>query len=483
MLKGFTRKFKPLEILTDEQVETIHNGTLEVLEATGLRVEHDRALKLFADYGCKVDLDKKRVRIPSYLVEESLRKCPSSYLVRARESENDLMIGGNTLYFSQSVGMRIVDLDTWEPRLGTVKEHIDAIRVLDALDSVHSVSGWHFYYDREGIPPIMMRLEGLANGIRNSSKVMSFTDSYSCGRFGVKMAKAVGMDLRAAIDPSPPLTLYADCCQTAFTFAEAEFPIGIVNGGAVMGGTAPATFAGSMITSNAQLMAVIVLVQLIKPGLGVTVSDFVSPMNMRDGSPDFGALGAALHSAMFNQIWRSYRIPTGSLSAGYSNSKKIGFQNGYERAMLTLIFALSGTNRIALHGAIHGELTFHPVQAVLDDDIASWVGRFLNGVEVNDETLAIGLINEVGPIPGHYLNKEHTRKRWKKEQFIPKVADREVYPEWLKKDKKDALALAKERMEEILATHKPKPLTPERDKAIGEILEEARSFYRERGLM
>ena len=84
MLQGFKRNFKPLEILTDEQLEAIHRGTLDILETTGIVVEHDRALKLFADHGCKVDFGKNRVRIPGWLVEDSLRKCPSSFPLRAR---------------------------------------------------------------------------------------------------------------------------------------------------------------------------------------------------------------------------------------------------------------------------------------------------------------------------------------------------------------------------------------------------------------
>jgi trimethylamine--corrinoid protein Co-methyltransferase len=91
---------------------------------------------------------------------------------------------------------------------------------------------------------------------------------------------------------------------------------------------------------------------------------------------------------------------------------------------------------------------------------------FLEGVTVSDETLAIDLINQVGPIPGHYLSTEHTRKWWRKEQYFPKVTDIESYPVWVRSGKKDALALAKERMEQILATHKPKPLTAEQEQAV-----------------
>jgi len=480
MLKGFTRKFKPLEILTEEQVEAIHRGTLNVLETTGVRVEHDRALALFADHGCKVDLKEKRVRIPGWLVEESLRKCPSGFPIRARDPEYDLMVGGNTLYFAQDVGMRAIDLDTWESRVATLKEHGDFVRVMDKLDTVHGFQAWEFYMEMEGVSPAMVMLEGLASGIRNTTKMQTMGYANDCDMFAINMAKVVGIDLLGWILLSPPLTLSADCCKAAFRFAEAEFPI-VIGSGEAMGGTAPATLVGATITQNAEAMAAIVLYQLIRSGAKVVVVDGTFPMNMRNGNLDFGAMGLSLHYVIFNQIWRSYGIPCGG-GCTWSNSKKIDFQSGYERALQVLTGAVSGSNLTFFHGAMYGELTCHPVQAVLDDDIGGWIGHFLEGVEVSDETLAIDLINEVGPIPGNYLNTAHTRKWWK-EHFVPKVADRESYPEWIKKGKKDALTLAKERLEEILATHKPKPLTPEEDKAIDEILEEARSFYREKGML
>jgi len=390
------------------------------------------------------------------------------------------MVGGNALYLVQDVGMRAVDLETWESRSATLKEHGDFVRALDALDTVHGFQAYEFYMEMEGVPPSMVMLEGLASGIRNTTKMQCMGYGGDSEKFAIKMAKTVGIDLLGALFPSPPLTLFTDSCEGAFSFAEADFPVIIVSG-AVMGATAPVTFAGATITQNAEAMAGIVLLQLIKPGAKAIVMDGTHPMNMRNGNMDFGAMGISLHYVMFNQIWRSYGIPTGAAST-FSSSKKIDFQNAYERAMQVLTGAISGNNLTFFQGAMYGELTCHPVQAVLDNDIAGWVGHFLEGVEVNDETLALDLINQVGPIPGNYLTTAHTRK-WYKEHFVPKVADRESYPEWIKKGKKDALTLAKERLEEILATHKPKPLTPEQDKAIAEILEEARSFYREKGML
>ena len=139
MLKGFTRIFKPLEILNEEQIEAIHAGTLDVLRRTGIRFESEKALKLFEKNGCKVDYSNNRVRFPEGLVEDCLRKCPSSFHVKARDSINDMIWGGNTTYFQALSGTKSIDLDTWEPKTPTRKEYYDAITILDALDNIHIV--------------------------------------------------------------------------------------------------------------------------------------------------------------------------------------------------------------------------------------------------------------------------------------------------------------------------------------------------------
>ncbi len=204
---------------------------------------------------------------------------------------------------------------------------------------------------------------------------------------------------------------------------------------------------------------------------------------MRGGVPAFGAIEASLVNVASNQYFRKFGIPINNLTAGADSPKTIDFQLGYEKAIGGIISAVSGANIIGLHGGLYGELTFHPVQAILDDDIAGMIGRFLRGVEVNDETLALDLIAEVGPIPGFYLGKEHTRKWWKTEHFMPKVADRLSLPDWMVSGKKIALDYAKKRMEEILATYKPEPLTPKQDEEVERILEEARQYYRKKGWM
>ena len=108
-----------------------------------------------------------------------------------------------------------------------------------------------------------------------------------------------------------------------------------------------------------------------------------------------------------------------------------------------------------LHGGVTAELAYNPILAVINDDVANIIGRTIEGFEVNEETMALELIHAVGPNPGSFLGEKHTLTHWKKEYFVPVVADRLSYDEWIKQGKKSIIDRANERMEKILSTHKP----------------------------
>jgi len=442
MLKGFTRQFKPLEILTEEQVRAIHKAVLDVLRETGATFHSERALKDLEKNGCQVDYEEKRVRFPEYLVEEAIRRTPSSHRVKARDSKNDLVFGGDTVYFRNFPGMQTVDLDTWEPRDATRQEYNDLVTILDALPNVHAISPYP-YYGYEGVPPVMRIPEGVAIKIRNSTKVQMTGNASDCDQFNIEMVKATGGEAVLMASGSAPLTWYDDQIRATYRAMEAGFPMYILQG-TILGATGPATVVGSVVTNLAETLSLVVLLQLLKPGMRVHIASDTYPVS----------------------------------------SKKPDFQTGYEKALNALVSALTGSNLVLMHSSLYGELTAHPLQAILDDDIAGMIGRFIEGVTVSNETIALDLIEQVGPIPGNYLNTAHTREWWKKEQFVPKVADELTYPEWMKTGKKDCIDYAKERMEEILATHKVSiPLTPSQEEDIKRILNEARKYYREKGLI
>ena len=481
MLKGFTRNFKPLEIVTEEQVARIHRGILDVLRETGVRFESEWALGFLKEHGCKVGFENHRVRFPEGLVEECLRKCPSSFRCKARDPKNDIILGGETVYFQCGAGMQTVDLDTWEPRTPTKAEYIDMVKVLDALPNLHFFSSYP-YYGFEGVSPVMAIPEGNALKTMYSSKYNSAVSNHGNEIFTIKMVEALGIEMMGYVCVAPPMTWYEDQVLCMRRHLEAGHPIQVCDG-CVYGGSGPATHVGSVITSSVEITSMIVLIQLLDPGHPVIPTHFTFPQDMRTGAPAFGSIGCSTNNAIFNQVWRSYGRPVSNCSAFATSSKIADYQQGYEKACAATLAALSGANAITFQNGVFGELSAHPVMAILDDDIAGMVGRFIEGEEVSNETLAVDLIEEVGPIPGFYLNKEHTRKWWKKEQFIPQAADYLSYPEWIKTGKKTALDYAKERMEEILATHKPMPLTPEQEQAIEDILREGTEHYRKEGLL
>lgn len=386
-MKGFVRKFKSLEMLSEEQVESIHQGTLQVLEETGIRFEHEKAMDIFEANGCKVDRERKRVCFPATLVEKCLSLCPRSFSVKAREPKHDLVIGGDTLYFISGCGTNTVDLDTWESRPATKKETIEGIKILDALDNLHLFLAFSPYFGWEGLPPVMGEPEMTAAKAKYSTKVQKTGSINDSEVFAIKMAKALGCEVLGLVNPSPPLTYYSEAAEAIFRYTDADLPFH-VSSGATIGLSGPASIIGSTVTNNAELIAGVVLAQLLKPGTRVWVGNFVNAANMRNGSLAFGSIANSLTQIVFNQIWRRYGIPVWSATPAYSSAKKIDFQCGYEKGIAAILAAVSGSHAIHMHGGVHGELTYHPVQSILDDDIAGMVGHFLSGLERDTEDTA-----------------------------------------------------------------------------------------------
>jgi trimethylamine--corrinoid protein Co-methyltransferase len=480
--KGLVRNFKPLEILTEEQVEQIHRGALDVLEVTGVRVDSERALKIYEKGGCVVDYEDHRVRFPPGLVVQCIRQCPTSFHMKALDPKNDLIVGGNTVYSSLFAGMRTVDLDTWETRTPTVQENHDACKVADGLEHVHASTSYTPYCELEGVPPPMLLPTTTWSRLKYFSKISRVGTTLGSHIWEIQMAQALGVDVYGAMEAPPPLGWNEDATDCGIACAEAGFPVEPGCGGA-MGGTHPATLAGALVTGVAEVMSGIVLVQLVRSGNPIIVNAFDFPLNMRTGDFRFGAIGVYLFAAAWNQFWRTtYGIPIMNGGPGPTNSKSIDFQCGYEKSIGVLLCALSGANIINYVGGLTAELVYHPVLSVLDDDVAGYISRFLDGVNVNEETLAIDLINETGPIPGFYLNTAHTREWWMLEQFLPLAADMLTYPGWLKTGKKSALDHARERVDELLASWESK-LPPGKEEELDNILEECRQYYKKKGLI
>jgi trimethylamine--corrinoid protein Co-methyltransferase len=251
----------------------------------------------------------------------------------------------------------------------------------------------------------------------------------------------------------------------------------------VGGATGPATIAGMIACHNAEIMAGMILAQLYKPGSRIWTGSFMFLQDMKTGGPKFGAIENMLAELAFHQVWRHYQVPAYAAAAAYTASKAIDYQAGYEQSMAALNAAQTGACVVTLQGGLTGELTASSVKAVLDDDIAGMVGRYLEGIEVSDDTLAVDLVNAVGPLPGEFLTTDHTLEWWKKEQYMRQVADTLPYCQWVEAGKKTALDHARQKTDEILATHKPQPLPSEQEQIVEDILNDSRQWYRKQGMI
>jgi len=479
---GFKRNFKAHDILSESQLEALHQATLRVLWETGVNMHDERALKVMDRGGCKVDFDTHRVRIPEALVTETLAQCPRQWTIKARDSENDLVVGGgdNTL-ICPSIGMTTLDLDTWTPRDATRKEYYDYVRILDWLP--HGSCQVAFpYFGFERVPQCMRLVEGHAAKVRLSTKAQMEGSVLDNDVWNIEICKATGQEMMHLCNPAAPLTFYENTTVQVFRYTEADMPFHFASG-PVSCASAPATMAGTVVLNNADCIAGMVLTQLIKPGHRVWAGSMMMAQNMVTGSPAFGAVSNVMMESVFNQIWRRYEVPNWCSSMAWTSSKTIDYQAAYEAAMAAITCALSGASAIIFQGGLTGELTAHPVKAILDDDIAGMVAHYLAGIDISTETLAAELIDEVGPIPGHFLSTAHTRKWWRKEQFLPGVADRLTFPEWVEKGAKQAIAHARDRMDDILTHHKTEPLSAQQEQAVEDILKEARAHYRKMGLI
>jgi trimethylamine---corrinoid protein Co-methyltransferase len=480
VMQTYPRNTQPFKLLTEKQIKQIQDSTLHVLAKTGVVIQNNKALDLLATHGCDIDSKKSIARFPETVVQENLAVVPRRIRIKARVSDYDIELNTDQVCFFNQFSKETVDLETGEAREPTRKEFYEFVKVLDALPSVHGVSVPYFGF--ADVPQAMRSLEGNAAIIRMSPKVPTAGETMGNGSWNREIAKIVGVTPVNFVGTMSPLAYSDESISQIFSCCKNGIPFEI-DSGSISGATSPVTIAGSVVAGNAEIIAGMVLTQIIKKGHPVWPGNFIFAQNMRTGAPAFGAITNVLLDGVFNQVWQNYGIPVASSTASIANSKLIDFQTGHETAQGVTLSAISGANCVFFHGTVSQQLTGHPVKAILDDDVVKRVGRFLEGVEVSPETLAVDLIDQVGTIPGTFLTTKHTHQWFRKELCFTEVADESIYDNWLNSGKKTALRLAMDKMENILKKHETVFLTNGQEQEIENILNDARKFYRKKGLI
>ena len=451
-----------LQILSDSELTQIHHASLEILRRTGVRVCEEEALDLLRDAGCSIS-DGDLVRFPAAVVEEALRHAPSQIVLCDRQGEPKLFLEGQGSYFGTGSDLpNTLDLTTGERRPSLLSDVEDTARLADALPNIDFVMSMALPSD---VKPETSDRHSFLAMISNTTKPVVFTAWDETGLADIlAMAEAVagGADelrlnpfLVAYLEPSSPLQHTETVLRKMMIMADKGLPF-IYSPGPVEGASVPVTPAGSLATANAEVLSGITIAQLRRPGAPVVYGSGSGPLDMRTTVSTYASPEFMLHCKAIAELGhRFYKLPVWGF-AGCADSKLADLQAGAESSMWIMWTALSGANLVHDVGYVESGLTCSHEMIVTCDEIIGFVRRLLGGIEISPETLALDVIDEVGP-GGEYLSTEHTMRHYK-ECWYPRVFDRNNHQTWVASGSPTAADTAREIARRTIAEHEPDPL-------------------------
>lgn len=450
---------KPIDTLNPSEVTSIHEAALQVLESTGVKVEHAEARALLKTAGCEVNEDSQVVKLPARIVEDRRASMPSSFTVYGSDRKMNLEFGKGNLYFYTGSGVDVIDFDTNKRRPGLLKDICDATKVAQVMEHCHQLYPPVAWAYDEWIPQDYVAEYIWGDMFKLSTKSMQllfFTEKKSEVPNLLKLAEiaAGGPDsfskypnVVGLVTPTPPLVWSDAAINALMHFVKAQVPVLIVPG-AIAGGTGPATLAGILVQAIAEFLVGAVLVQIIHPGNPVIYGHYNTIMDMRFGTYASGAIESSMLAAASAQLARFYGIPNYGIY-GTSDSHLQDQQVGYEKAMQWIMGAQAGVDVLHGLGNVNNNTLFALSQMAIDYDIGAMVRRALKGIDVEEERLAVQVIKDVGPL-GNFLSEEHTGAFYREESFMPLVSERRGLEPWKAAGSPDIITRAKIHTQKLL---------------------------------
>ncbi len=448
---GFSR-------LTDKQFRQIHHATLEVLERTGVRLHLQEAVDLLERAGARVS-DGNRVYIPHKLVEESLQLAPGQISIFDRLCEEKLILGTNNYYYGPgSDCMFIIDHRTGQRRKPVLEDVKEGTILCDYLDRVDFVMSMVYPDDVEQSFADGYQMEVMIN---NTIKPLVFVSyDYQGARSVFEMGAAVagGEDklinnpfLICLVNPVSGLKHNKESLQKLLYCAEKKLPV-IYAPGARGGLTAPVTPAATTVVGLAGMFAGLVLSQLKNPGTPFIASGVTgTSIDFKTMVSPYANPAAGIGHEMIHY----YQLPNWNIG-GVTDSKTLDQQSTAEAALTLMTGVLSGGHLIHDMGYLEQGFTYSFLQLVLCNELAGWIDHYINTPAINDETLALNLINEIGP-EGDFIDTEHTCQHFKVHWYSD-LFERQSFEQWTKKGMKCFSERASSRIDNIISEHKPETL-------------------------
>jgi trimethylamine---corrinoid protein Co-methyltransferase len=453
-----------LEVLSQADVERIHTASLEVIESTGVRFPSQKALDIWEAHGARVDRSTMVVRAPGQLIESALRQAPPEYVLAARDPAQDLPLDGNHVYLgTDGCGVEVIDLTSGERRRSALQDVVDIARLADALPEI----AFHWVaVSAQDCPPETRSLHELKAIWTHSTKHVQTESVYSEAEahLAVQMAAAVAGG-RDALRQRPVLSIMqctlsplghdGGSLNAALIAAEAGLPVGFMTM-ASAGSTAPATLAGTLVTGNAEVISALALIQLAYPGAPVFYAAAQTATDMRTGAYTGGGPEDFLFGAASNALADFYQIPL-SMGSFATGAKEPDWQAGIDNSLSTFMASAVMSDMLLGAGLLYGSRIWSYEQLLMDCEIFNIVRMMMSGIPINEDTLALETIGNVGP-GGHFLAQKHTRKHMR-ELWSPRLIDRRPYDDW-EKQREGPRQAARKKAQEILTSHQPALLEP-----------------------
>ena len=446
-------------ILSDKQMEELHIATLQILERTGVTFECQEAITILGDAGADVS-SPKRVKIPSYLVEQALRTAPKMITLYTREGEPAIVLNGLTgAHFGAKTDLPdFLDPYARKRRGSYIADIAGMARLIDALPNIE----WSYTSgSNPTLPGNIADKVTLLQIMLNSSKpvICEMGDVESLREMIALCSIVAGGEeqLRkkpffgGSSEPVSPLIQGKDAMEKSLLCAEKGIP-NVVYGMPMAGATTPATFAGCLAIANAEILSQLVVLQLKNPGAPVIYGSIPSIMDMRTTIFSYGAPEMSLMVGALTDLCHYYKLPMFG-TAGTVDAGVLGVQAAAEVTYQLLISALTGADLVHNAGMMYHATMLSPELLVFVNEIIDMVKVLMGGIEISDEALPLDLIERLGP-RSSYLSESHTFKYFRN-FWVPKMFDRSMVR---KEGVKDCEQLLNQRTIEILETHQPKPL-------------------------
>jgi trimethylamine--corrinoid protein Co-methyltransferase len=467
-----TNPYRPFEILSADEVEAIHEASLDLLENHGMEIMSDSALDRMKAAGCDVDRSSRMVRLDRGLVMAMVGKAPETFTLTSRNPARSVTFGRNNIAFGSVGGpANVSDLDRGR-RSGNFADLCDLVRLIQSVETVHVVGGI-------AVAPIEMDAE-----TRHLDCVHAFitlTDKVwhgsGLGRTRASdcidmMCLARGIDrdrLRAepsiltTINCNSPRRYDGPLLDGLETMAEAGQALSITPF-TLLGAMSPVTIAGSLTQQNAEALLGLAYAQMVNPGNPVFYGGFTSNVDMKTGAPAFGTPEYAKAVIAGAQLARRYRLPYRSSNVNASNAPDA--QAAYESEMSIWSAVLAHTNLVH-HGVgwLEGGLTASFEKVILDAEMLQMMASFLEPVPLDRDSLAVEAIAGVPP-GGHFFGTAHTLARYETAFYAPLVSDWRNFENWRDSGSLTATQRANLMWKELLKAYAPPPIDPAIDEAL-----------------